>query len=351
MGCSQSKESIALGLRDEIKALQQKKSQTLLELDSLKDSLKFFSMTEEEKVYSVRRLTQESEALQVEFNRIQTLTSQIEELSGKVQYLECEVKEKSQLFEQLEATCEKKKQDYLRIVEESNQIMSESTDLSFEHSRKSKNVQSISSAKKENERLQEDIARLQESLKKLEETEEKIQINKEKIDELEQMIKDIEPLIAVQNERHQYLLELENEIKEKRKVLERNLLTRDEKQYHSELLNALKGFQRKNEKADDILEQLNNFNIEELKTHKETHMLIRQTLKSEIKSLQSPTLEVCKLESKKSSLQLHSIQKTSDLEGNYQDICNKIQRKELEKSTLERQLKEYQEIIKDLEFE
>jgi chromosome segregation ATPase len=355
MGCSQSKEAAILGLKEEIIILQRKKSSALLELDSLKVPLTFYAMTEEEKNYTLKIMTQENENLQKEHERLKNLSSQIEDLSKKIEHLDWDINEKKKLFDQLEITCERKKTEYLKIVEECSQAMHESTDLSFEHSQKSKSLQSMSSARIENENLQEKLEMLQESLTRLEETESKISENHLKISELESKIQSLEPLIKTQNDDHSHLLSLSSEIKEKTNTLSKTILSKDEQQYQSELYSSLSLLQKKHLKVDYLLNQLNTFNIDDLKSSKDSQMLVRQTLKSELKSLITPSnatfFEVCKHESKKSSLQLYSLQKTSELESNYSLICNKIQRKESEKASLERQLKEYQDILKDLEFE
>ena len=354
MGCSQSSQSVILSLTDEIKILHQKKSQIILELDALKEQNKFFSMTEEEKNMTKRRLSSDLITLQSEYERLENLNSQISGLSSKIEHLDADLKIKSELAETLSDTCEKAKNRYLQIVEVNNKIINESSDLSFEHTKKSKHAHSYSFAQQENNNLQEKISDLEENLKKLQAAEDLIAENELKIRETEEKIVDTRPLIQAQNEKHAFLLKIQNEIQALKHVLTSVSLTSSEKKFESQLLTTLSMCSSKSKKLSERLESLNSINLEDLKSQKETQTLIRQTLKSDLKSSINQAnqlfIELCQLQSKKTSFQLDSTKKVTELEDAYQQACRKIQKKESQKVNLEKELKEYQDILKELDF-
>lgn len=354
MGCSQSSQSVILSLTDEIKSLHQKKSQIILELDALKEQNKFFSMTEEEKNMTTRRLSSDLVTLQSEYERLANLNSQFSGLSSKIELLEAEIKVKSEHADTLSDTCEKTKNKYLQIVEENNKIINESSDLSFEHTKKSKHAYSYSFAQQENNNLQEKIRDLEDNLKKLQETEDLIAENELKIRETEEKIVNIKPLIQVQNEKHAFLLKIQNEIQALKHVITSVSLTSSEKKFQSQLLSTLSQCRSKSQKLSEKLEILNSFNLEELKSQKETQTLIRQTLKADLQNSITQAnqlfIEICKLQSKKDSFRLYSTKKVSELEDAYNQACRKIQKKESQKVNLEKELKEYLDILKDLDF-
>lgn len=354
MGCSQSKESVLLGLKDEIQLLQKKKSQIILEVDGLKDSNKFYSMSEEEKAITLRKLSTELANLKIESERLENLGSQVSGLSSKIQDFDSDLADKSEQVKILTETCEKRKNEYLAQLEENNKINNETSDLSFEHSKKSKHAHKYSFAHQENENLQEKIKDLEDSLKRLQETEDLIAENERKIVESEERISELRPLIQEQNEKHSALLKIQNEIQTLRHVLISASLSSNERKFKSELQTTLSICHHKSEKMHQKLESLNSINIDDLKSQKETQTLILQTLKSDLKNMMTQAnqdfIELCKLESKKNSIESHSNIKVNDLETAYQLACRKIQKKENEKISLEKELKEYQEILKELDF-
>ena len=122
MGCSQNKKTLILGLKDEIKKLQDLKWKILKEKDKIENDRKFYSQSDEDLDFQNKKLTSSYTNLEKEYARLLELREQESSISKRVSGLEIEKTKNESEFNDLKQELSQKQQQLLKISDEINSI-------------------------------------------------------------------------------------------------------------------------------------------------------------------------------------------------------------------------------------
>ena len=123
MGCSQNKKTLILGLKDEIKKLQDLKWKILKEKDKIENDRKFYSQSDEDLDFQNKKLTSSYTNLEKEYARLLELREQESSISKRVSGLEIEKTKNESEFNDLKQEPSQKQQQLLKISDEINSIL------------------------------------------------------------------------------------------------------------------------------------------------------------------------------------------------------------------------------------
>ena len=123
MGCSQNKETLIVGLKDEIKKLQDLISKILKEKDKIENDIKFYSQSDEDLDFQNKKLTSSYTNLEKEYARLLELREQESSISKRVSGLEIEKTKNESEFNDLKQEPSQKQQQLLKISDEINSIL------------------------------------------------------------------------------------------------------------------------------------------------------------------------------------------------------------------------------------
>ncbi|OMJ87346.1 hypothetical protein SteCoe_10941 [Stentor coeruleus] len=355
MGCCGSKQAASYETGSEIRRLEEEKSKLLMEQDSLKEAETLYSQSEEEVAFMCKRLTTSLINLQNEETRLESLASLASEITKRIQDLDEKIQQSESEYHMLQNVITNKKQELLEKTEELSHILHESSSFSIEFNRKTEEINELSLAASEVGHLEEKIQGLKEKINHLIEANNKVDRNSIEIQCLEDEIEDLKPKIEQQNSKHQILLSLDDEINYLQAQLKLSEMSSSEIKYFKDIQKTRNDLDDKVKGLDLRLEEINQFDIDELMKTKESLLVVKMTLKQDLKD-QMPdgskkVMKKNKLESRRSKLSVDLNRKTVSFDSIYEKVCMKLQKKQAEKISLEAQLKEFQDIIQEIEME
>lgn len=355
MGCCGSKQAAGHEIESEIRRLEENKSKLLMEQDSLKEAEALYGQSEEEVAFMCKRLTTSLINLQNEETRLESLSSLANEITKRIQDLDEHIQQSESEYQMLQSTITNKKQELLDKTEELSHILHETSSFSIEFHRTTEEINTLNLAESEVGHLEDKIQGLKEKISILTEANNKVDRNSIEIQCLEDEIEDLKPKIEQQNSKHQILLALDDEINYLQAQLKLSELSASETKYFKDMEKTRNDLEAKVKGLDLRLEEINQFDVDELMRTKESLLMVKMTLKQDLKD-QIPggskkIMKKNKLESKRSRLSVDLNRKTVNFDSIYEKVCMKLQKKQAEKISLEAQLKEFQDIIQEIEME
>ena len=354
MGCSQNRAEALKELQEEIKKLKEMKSKILIATDTTKEASKIYDLSDEELGFLVKKYTKEYEDLQLELQRLENLGTQESVIKSRIELLNNSIKDSEETFDALQKSVEAKKQEYIKSTEKLNLILQESSKLSLESRKIREEINQLKIETQENTVIEEKVSEISEKLLKIQETDQKINENNKIINDLESEIGKMMSLIDKQNTNHQFLINLDDEINNLKSIEENFKLKVSEVNYAEQLRSSYEDLQKKIKLLNEKIFEAEKYDIEDKKSLKQSYLFIRKTLRQDVKEEKSKInpefVELLKLKKKKSTLENNLERLSLKYDKEYENITFKLQKKQVERVSLETQLKEFKEIAGEIEF-
>ena len=354
MGCSQDKETVGLGLKDEIKRLQEQKSKLIIEKDELKKPSAYYSSSEADLILMIRKLTNECSTLNEKISSLEEISTKKNDIIAQTDAIKAEILEsEADLISSLTILAEKR-QECLLCTEQLNKILKEKTKIALESMKNNEHLKGLHTATQENIFLDNKISELQEKLKIITDINFKIYENQQEIIFIEESIARITPLIEQQNQNHKYLLDLDGEISSLQAKANLLDITESEINYLNQLIIQYEDMQKKIFLVNETLDKSENYNFEERRSERDSYLLIKNTLKRDLRDgnpgIEQQVITLAKLENKKLKLESILNRKIKNYDVEYETLCFKLQKKQAQKVSLETQLKEFKEIAAEIDI-
>ena len=354
MGCTQNKETIVFGLKDEIKRLQEQKSKLIIEKDELKKPSAYFSSSEADLSIMIRKLTKECSTLHDEIFRLEEIQAEKAIIIENADAIKEKIVESETILNSSLVILDEKRQECLIRTEQLNKILEYKTSIASVSMKTNESLIELHTAAQESTFLNEKIAELQEKIKTITDINFKIYENQQEINLIEKDIARLTPLIEHQNINHKYLLDIDSEISSLQAKEKFLAITESERNYLNQLTIQYEDMEKRVGVVNEALDKLEIYNFDEKRSERESHLLIKNTLKSDLRDEnpenQKEAISLAKLENKRLKLESILNRKIKNYDVEYETLCFKLQKKQAQKISLETQLREFKEIAAEIDI-